>query len=89
MPCEEEELNQYINAIVLVRNRLEHDETTLGNVEQYIDDAKRTVLEMINGSLSEDDRHAHAQELAEMGNNLFHIANTKDEFGFEFVHIKR
>ncbi|MDK9759746.1 flagellar biosynthesis protein FlgL, partial [Vibrio sp. D173a] len=50
-----EQLKQYVNAITLVRNRLEHHEVLISNSEGFADEAKRTVMEMINGALSPED----------------------------------
>lgn len=78
---QEEQLRQYLDAIVLVRNRLEHQEVIIANAESSTDEAKRTVMEMINGSFSPEDREAKARELQEMFNNLIELANTQDESG--------
>jgi flagellar hook-associated protein 3 FlgL len=78
---QEEQLRQYLDAIVLVRNRLEHQEVIIANSESSTDEAKRTVMEMINGSFSPEDREAKARELQEMFNNLIELANTQDESG--------
>ena len=48
---QKEQLRQFTDAIVLSRNRLEHHEVIIANAEQYADEAKRTVMEMINGCL--------------------------------------
>ena len=53
-----EQIRQYLNAIVLVRNRLENQEVIVSNAEKFTDESKRTVMEMINGSLSKADREA-------------------------------
>ncbi|GLO61570.1 flagellar hook-associated protein FlgL [Vibrio sp. MACH09] len=76
-----EQLRQYMDAIVLVRNRLEHHEVLVANSEDYADKAKRTVMEMINGSHSPEDRMAKTRELKEISNNLLTLANSQDESG--------
>lgn len=76
-----EQLRQYMDAIVLVRNRLEHHEVLVANSEDYADKAKRTVMEMINGSHSPEDRMAKTRELREISNNLLTLANSQDESG--------
>lgn len=78
---QEEQLKQYLDAIVLVRNRLEHQEVIISNAEDFADDAKRTVMEMINGSLSSGDREARRRELEELSNNVLNLANVQDEAG--------
>ncbi|CAH8184479.1 flagellar hook-associated protein FlgL [Vibrio aestuarianus] len=78
---QEEQLRQYLDSIVLVRNRLEHQEVIIANTESFADQAKRTVMEMINGSLSPEDREAMARELQEVSNNVLNLANVQDEFG--------
>lgn len=76
-----EQLRQYMDAIILVRNRLEHHEVLVANSEDYADKAKRTVMEMINGSHSPEDRMAKTRELQEISNNLLTLANSQDESG--------
>ncbi|MDE1514482.1 MULTISPECIES: flagellar hook-associated protein FlgL [Vibrio] len=78
---QEEQLRQYLDAIVLVRNRLEHQEVIISNTEEFTDSAKRNVMEMINGSLSPEDRVARARVLQEMANNFLNLANVQDESG--------
>jgi flagellar hook-associated protein 3 FlgL len=78
---QEEQLRQYIDGIVLVRNRLEHQEVIIANCEEFADTAKRGVMEMINGSLSPEDRVAKKRELQEIANNLINLANVQDESG--------
>ncbi|MGR5249888.1 flagellar hook-associated protein FlgL [Vibrio aestuarianus] len=78
---QEEQLRQYLDSIVLVRNRLEYQEVIIANTESFADQAKRTVMEMINGSLSPEDREAMARELQEVSNNVLNLANVQDESG--------
>ncbi|PJC85990.1 flagellar hook-associated protein 3 [Vibrio sp. HA2012] len=78
---QEEMLRQYMDAIVLVRNRLEHNEVLIGNSEEQVDTAKRTVMEMINGAHSEEDRIAKCRELQEIFTNLMSTGNSQDELG--------
>ena len=76
-----EQLKQYSDAIVLVRNRLEHHEVLVSNTEGFADEAKRTVMEMINGALSPEDRLAKKREIQELSNNFLYLANSQDESG--------
>lgn len=76
-----EQLRQFTDAIVLSRNRLEHHEVIIANAEQYADEAKRTVMEMINGSLAPEDRLAKRRELQELANNFLNLSNVQDEIG--------
>ncbi|CAK1778740.1 flagellar hook-associated protein 3 FlgL [Vibrio crassostreae] len=76
-----EQLKQYVDAITLVRNRLEHQEVLVSNTEGFADEAKRTVMEMINGALSPEDRLAKKREIQELANNFLHLANSQDESG--------
>ena len=71
---QKEQLRQFTDAIVLSRNRLEHHEVIIANAEQYADEAKRTVMEMINGSLSPEDRIAKRRELLEISNNFLNLS---------------
>ncbi len=76
-----EQLRQYTDAITLVRNRLEHHEVIISNAESFTDEAKRSVMEMINGALSPEDREAKARELQELANNFLNLSNVQDESG--------
>ncbi|WP_413284900.1 flagellar hook-associated protein FlgL [Vibrio sp. MA40-2] len=76
-----EQLSQYMDAIVLTRNRLEHHEVLVANSENYADEAKRTVMEMINGAHSKEDRLAKTREMDEIFGNLLNLANSQDESG--------
>ncbi len=78
---QEEQLRQYLDAITLVRNRLEHQEVIVSNAEEFADKAKRNVMEMINGSLSPEDRGAIARQIQEISNNFINLANVQDEMG--------
>lgn len=78
---QKEQLRQYTDAIVLTRNRLENQEAIISNAESTTDEAKRTVMEMINGSLSPEDRMAKRREIQEMANNFFTLANVQNESG--------
>ncbi len=78
---QDEQVRQFMDAIVLVRNRLEHEEVLVANAEEYSDQAKRHVMEMVNGALSPEDREAHALQLKEMSINLLQLANSQDETG--------
>lgn len=76
-----EQLKQYNDAIVLSRNRLEHHEVIISNAEGAADEAKRTVMEMINGALSPEDRLAMRRELQELASNFLNLVNVQDESG--------
>ncbi|NIY84497.1 flagellar hook-associated protein FlgL [Vibrio hepatarius] len=78
---QKEQLRQYTDAIVLTRNRLEHEEVIVSNAEDYADEAKRTVMEMINGALSPEDRIAKRREIEEISNNFLNLVNVQDETG--------
>jgi flagellar hook-associated protein 3 FlgL len=78
---QEEQIRQYIDSITLVRGRLEHQEVIISNAEEFTDNAKRTVMEMINGSLSAEDRIARRRVLEELSNNFLNLANVQDESG--------
>ncbi|WP_394146291.1 flagellar hook-associated protein FlgL [Vibrio atypicus] len=78
---QKEQLRQYSEAIVLTRNRLEHHEVIISNAEDFADEAKRTVMEMINGALSPEDRLAKRREMEEISNNFLNLVNVQDESG--------
>ncbi|MFA0088742.1 flagellar hook-associated protein 3 [Vibrio sp. 10N.286.49.C2] len=76
-----EQLDQFTDAIVLSRNRLEHQEVMIRETEQFSDNAKRLTMESINGALSPEDRGAKARELQELAKNFLALANNQDESG--------
>ncbi|AIV04826.1 MULTISPECIES: flagellar hook-associated protein FlgL [Vibrio] len=78
---QEEQLKQYLDAIVLVRNRLENQEVVIANAEEFTDESKRISMEMINGAYSPEDRAAKKRELEEIANNFLALVNTQDESG--------
>lgn len=75
------QIEQYLEGISLSRNRLNHEEVLLDNAEQFTDSAKRNVMEMINGSLSPQDRDAKALEMRELMSNFLNLVNVQDESG--------
>lgn len=78
---QEEQLKQYLDAIVLVRNRLENQEVVIANAEEFTDESKRISMELINGAYSPEDRAAKKRELEEIANNFLALVNTQDESG--------
>lgn len=76
-----EQIRQYLDAITLVRNRLENHEVIIDNSEKFTDEARRTLMEMINGSLSEEDREAMKRELKELADNFLVLSNVQDASG--------
>lgn len=75
------QLDHYLEGVTLSKNRLNHEEVLLDNAEQFTDSAKRSVMEMINGALSPQDRTAKAQEMGELTNNFLNLVNVQDESG--------
>ncbi|GMQ47224.1 flagellar hook-associated protein FlgL [Vibrio sp. 10N] len=75
------QLEQYNDAIVLTRNRLENQEVMIRETEQFSDKAKRLTMESINGALSAQDREAKAREIEELARNFIALANSQDESG--------
>ncbi|KJY81731.1 flagellar hook protein FlgL [Vibrio galatheae] len=78
---QKEQLRQFTDAITLSRNRLEHHEVIISNAESFTDEAKRTVMEMINGALSPEDREAKSREIQELASNFLNLVNVQDESG--------
>lgn len=78
---QDKQLDQYIESITLARNRQTRAEISIDDSEQLVDNAKRQVMEMINGSLSKEDRKAHRQDMIGLFNNFMNIVNAKDESG--------
>ncbi|CAH0540880.1 flagellar hook-associated protein FlgL [Vibrio marisflavi] len=76
-----EQIRQYLSAITLVRNRLENHEVIIDNAENFTDEARRTLMEMINGSLSAEDREAMKRELTELADNFLVLSNVQDASG--------
>ncbi|MGL5290491.1 MAG: flagellar hook-associated protein FlgL, partial [Vibrionaceae bacterium] len=75
------QINQYLDTINLARSRLSNTELSLSNGEDLIDNAKRNVMKMINGSLASADRKAHRQDLQALLEDIISLANGKDESG--------
>ncbi|MEZ8028018.1 flagellar hook-associated protein FlgL [Enterovibrio norvegicus] len=78
---QDKQLDQYVDSITLARNRQTRAEIAIDDSEQLIDGAKRTTMEMINGSLSDDDRAAHKQDMKGLYDNFMNLVNAKDESG--------
>ncbi len=78
---QDKQLDQYVDSITLARNRQTRAEIAVDDAEQLVDSAKRKTMEMINGSLSEDDRTAHKQDLKGLYDNFMNLVNAKDESG--------
>ncbi|MEZ9524518.1 flagellar hook-associated protein FlgL [Enterovibrio norvegicus] len=78
---QDKQLDQYVDSITLARNRQTRAEIAIDDSEQLIDSAKRTTMEMINGSLSDDDRAAHKQDMKGLYDNFMNLVNAKDESG--------
>ncbi|KKD01171.1 MULTISPECIES: flagellar hook-associated protein FlgL [Photobacterium] len=75
------EIDQSLRSITLARNRLNSEETAISDAETLLDDAKRKTMSMVNGSLSDDDRIAHMQDLRGLFDSMIHLVNTQDESG--------
>ncbi|QUJ66709.1 flagellar hook-associated protein FlgL [Photobacterium sp. GJ3] len=75
------EIDQSIRSITLARNRLTSEEVAISDAETLLDDAKRKSMAMVNGSLSDDDRIAHMQDLRGLFDSFMHLVNTQDESG--------
>ncbi|MGY0616190.1 flagellar hook-associated protein FlgL [Vibrio sp. FJH11] len=78
---QQDQLQQYLSSIVLVRNRLESHEVNIASAENFADESKRLSMEMINGAFSAEDRQAKKRELEEIANNFFNLVNVQDESG--------
>ncbi|AEX21217.1 MULTISPECIES: flagellar hook-associated protein FlgL [Vibrio] len=78
---QQEQIQQYLSSITLVRNRLENHEVNIANAESFADESKRLTMEMINGALSVEDRQAKKRELEEIANNFLSLVNAQDESG--------
>lgn len=78
---QQDQLQQYLSSIVLVRNRLESHEVNIANAENFADESKRLSMEMINGAFSAEDRQAKKRELEEIANNFLNLVNAQDESG--------
>ena len=75
------QIEQYLEAITLARNRQNLAETAISQAETLIDNAKNTGLKMVNGALSSSDRQAYQQALKALLGQFLDLANTKDESG--------
>ncbi|WP_087021552.1 flagellar hook-associated protein FlgL [Thaumasiovibrio subtropicus] len=78
---QEVQIDQYLKAITLGRNRVTNAESAISEAEQIADSAKRKTMLMINGSLATADREAHKQDMQGLYNSFMDLANTRDESG--------
>lgn len=74
-------LDQYQNNINLAENRLRREETGLTSGENITQQVKEIMLKANNPAITQQERDAFKTELQSRIDELFDIANTKDEFG--------
>lgn len=74
-------LDQYHTNINLAENRLRREETGLTSGENITQQVKELMLKANNPAITQDERDAIKSELESRIDELFDIANSKDEFG--------
>lgn len=78
---EQVEIGHYLKNIKLANNRLSNEETVLDSIETISDAFKQKALAMNSAALSSADRLAYKADLEAMYDELFDLANTRDEAG--------
>lgn len=74
-------IDQFIKNIDYASNRLANSENQIGNAETLVETMREQMLRSINGTLSDADRQAIADEMHGSLEQLLSIANSKDESG--------
>jgi flagellar hook-associated protein 3 FlgL len=73
--------NQYARNSTVARNRLQLEESTLGNVTDLLHGVRERAIQGVNDTLTASDRRFVATELRERLNQLLELANTRDSNG--------
>lgn len=74
-------LKQYSGNIVNVRNALGTAESTLNSIGTILQRVNELAVSSGNGTFTDADRKANADELASLEDQLFSLMNSKDENG--------
>jgi Flagellin and related hook-associated proteins len=74
-------LKQYSGNITNVRNALGTAESTLNSIGTILQRVNELAVSSGNGSFTDSDRKANADELASLEDQLFTLMNSKDENG--------
>jgi len=74
-------LKQYAGNTVTVRNALGTAESTLTSIGSILQRVNELAIASGNGSFTDSDRKANADELASLEDQLFNLMNSKDESG--------
>lgn len=72
---------QYSSTIDTANTRLNTEASTLGSVNDVLDNARTLALQAVNGTLSASDRNSIASQLSQMRDQLMQLANTTDSNG--------
>ena len=72
---------QFQQNILAARNRLELEDTVLGNVDNLLQRARELTVQGLNDTLTAQDRQAVAVEIRELLDELLALANTRDGNG--------
>ncbi|WP_111496421.1 flagellar hook-associated protein FlgL [Marinobacter bohaiensis] len=75
------QIDQFQRGIDLATNRLQQEESTLGDVTDVIQRVRELTVQAGNGTLSAEDRDSIASELRERLDQLASLANTRDASG--------
>lgn len=78
---EQEEIKSYLSNIVLANNRLSNEEVITSNLEDSTVSYKQRCLQLMNGMLSIEDKEAYRQELDHFADEIYALANSRDEAG--------
>lgn len=78
---EKSQIDQFQRGIDLAENRLQQEESTLGDITDVIQRVRELTVQAGNGALSPEDRKSVASELRERLDQLGSMANTRDASG--------
>lgn len=82
-------LKQYAGNTVTVRNALGTAESTLTSIGSILQRVNELAISSGNGSFTDSDRKANADELASLEDQLFNLMNSKDESGKYIFRVPR
>lgn len=78
---EQKEIKSYLSNTVLANNRLSNEESVIPNIEETTVSFKKRLLQLISGSLSQEDKEAYRQELDHFADEIYDLGNSRDEAG--------
>lgn len=78
---EKAQIDQYQRNVDLAENRLQQEESTLGDMNDLLERVRELTVQAGNGSLTQADRQSIAAELRQRLDQMASLANTRDASG--------